>query len=67
MCKSISGFSSLHCTLFPGTDCTLYDGMSPLSPPHRQKKLKKEKIRINKIVHYIPDSVVQYEPESVVH
>jgi hypothetical protein len=36
-------------------------------PPPPPKKRKKRKIFIKKIVHYIPDSVVQYKPKSIVH
>jgi len=68
MCKSISILSSFDCTVYTGTYCTLYDGLSPFFPPPPSKrKSKKEKIRIKKVVHYIPDSVVQYVPESIVH
>jgi len=42
--------------------------MSPFFRRRRtQKKSKKEKINIKKVVHYIPDSGVQYKPESIVH
>jgi ATP-dependent Clp protease, protease subunit len=34
---------------------------------HLKKIRKKEKIRIKKVVHYVPNSVEQYKPESIVH
>jgi len=67
MCKSISILSSFDCTVYAGTYCTLYDGLSPFFPRRHPKKSKKEKIRIKKVVHYIPESVVQYVPDSIVH